>query len=39
MDIEKLNPIKFVEKCFMPALFIVAKGDDFVKPHHGELMF
>lgn len=23
----------------MPSLFIVAKGDDFVGPHHGEKMF
>lgn len=35
-DIEKLNPIEYVGKCHMPALFIVAKGDDFVRPHHGE---
>ena len=36
MDISKLNPIDFVSKCFIPALFVVAKGDDFVRPHHGE---
>ena len=39
MDIEKLNPIKFIPSCFIPALFIVAKGDDFVRPHHGEKMY
>lgn len=38
-DIDKLNPIEFVPKCFVPALFVVAKGDDFVRPHHGEKMF
>lgn len=36
MDISKLNPIDYVDKCFIPALFVVAKGDDFVRPHHGE---
>lgn len=36
LDIEKHNPIDYVDKCFIPALFIVAKGDDFVRPHHGE---
>jgi acetyl esterase/lipase len=35
-DMDKLNPIEYVDKCFSPALFIVAKGDDFVRPHHGE---
>lgn len=39
MDIEKLNPLDFVETCFIPALFIVAKGDDFVRPHHGEALY
>lgn len=38
MDISKLNPIDFVDKCFIPVLFVVAKGDDFVRPHHGEQM-
>ena len=38
MDIEKLNPIDYVDKCYIPALFVIAKGDDFVRPHHGELM-
>lgn len=36
LDIGKLNPIEYVSKCFIPALFVVAKGDDFVRPHHGE---
>jgi hypothetical protein len=39
MDIEKLNPIEHVSSCFIPAVFIVANGDDFVRPHHGEVLF
>lgn len=39
MDIDKLNPIDHVESCFIPAVFITAKGDDFVRPHHGEALF
>lgn len=35
-DMNKLNPIDYVSKCFIPSLFVVAKGDDFVRPHHGE---
>lgn len=39
MDIEKLNPIQYIPQCFIPCLFIVAKGDDFVRPRHGEEMY
>ncbi len=39
MDIEKLNPIDHVQTCFIPSLFVVANGDDFVKPQHGEDMY
>ncbi|CDW85425.1 UNKNOWN [Stylonychia lemnae] len=39
LDIEKLNPIEYVDKCFIPSLFVTAKGDDFVRPHHGEQLF
>ena len=39
MDIEKLNPIDHVSSCFIPSLFVTAKGDDFVKPKHGEDMY
>lgn len=34
-----MNPINYVDKCFIPALFVVAKGDDFVRPYHGESMY
>jgi hypothetical protein len=36
---DKMKPIDYVDKCFVPALFIVAKGDDFVRPHHGEELY
>lgn len=39
MDIDKLNPIDHVGSCFIPAMFVVARGDDFVMPHHGELLY
>lgn len=39
MDIDKLNPIDHVSSCFIPSLFIVANGDDFVRPHHGKKLF
>jgi len=39
MDIEKLNPIDHVAQCFIPSVFIMARGDDFVNPHHGEDMY
>ena len=39
MDLEKLNPIDHVSSCFIPSLFVVATGDDFVKPKHGEDMY
>ena len=38
-DMDKLNPIDYVNKCFVPSLFVVAKGDDFVRPHHGEKLY
>jgi len=37
-DINHINPIDFVKKCNMPSLFVIAKGDDFVRPHHSELL-
>jgi hypothetical protein len=39
LDTEKHNPVEYVGKCFTPALFVVAKNDEFVRPHHGETMF
>ena len=39
MDIDKLNPIDHIPRCFIPSVFIVAKGDTFVQPHHGENLY
>jgi pimeloyl-ACP methyl ester carboxylesterase len=36
MDICKLKPVDAVETCFIPALFVVANDDEFVRPHHAE---
>jgi acetyl esterase/lipase len=33
-DIRELSPIEKADKCFIPALFVAAEGDDFVPPHH-----
>jgi len=38
-NLDDLAPIKHVNKSFIPALFIVAKGDDFIDPHHGKELF
>jgi len=39
MDICKLKPIEQVDTCFIPALFVVATDDDFVRPHHAEAIY
>lgn len=33
-DIRTLAPIEHADKCFIPALFVAAEGDEFVPPHH-----
>eukprot|EP00008_Paramoeba_atlantica_P013909 CAMPEP_0201475458 /NCGR_PEP_ID=MMETSP0151_2-20130828/886_1 /ASSEMBLY_ACC=CAM_ASM_000257 /TAXON_ID=200890 /ORGANISM="Paramoeba atlantica, Strain 621/1 / CCAP 1560/9" /LENGTH=366 /DNA_ID=CAMNT_0047855559 /DNA_START=192 /DNA_END=1292 /DNA_ORIENTATION=- len=33
-DIEKLNPIDSADSCFIPALFVHGKDDNFILPHH-----
>jgi len=38
-DMLDLSPIDHVSNCFIPALFAVAKGDDFIKPHHAQQLF
>ena len=36
-SLSSLDPLgKHVDKAFIPAFFIAAKGDDFIKPHHTE---
>jgi len=36
MDILRLKPIENVDSCFIPALFVAANGDEFVRPHHAQ---
>jgi hypothetical protein len=31
--------LKSVTKAFIPALFIAAKNDDFIEPHHTDLLY
>jgi cephalosporin-C deacetylase-like acetyl esterase len=38
-DIEDLNPLGHVDQAFIPALFIVAKGDNFIAPSHGIALY
>ena len=33
-NLDEIEPIKYAEKCFIPALFCHANGDNFVKVHH-----
>lgn len=38
-DIKALSPIKHVDKCFIPALFVAGKRDEFVPPHHSQQLY
>jgi hypothetical protein len=38
-DLEEIAPIDIVESVFNPALFIIAKQDSYVAPHHGQELF
>ena len=35
-NIKDISPIKNVDKCFIPALFVAGESDDFILPHHSE---
>jgi len=37
--LENIEPLKFAERCFIPALFVAAKNDVFVRPHHSKLLY
>lgn len=37
-DLNILEPIHNVDKCFVPALFAAAENDNFIKPRHAELI-
>ena len=34
--VSQLKPIEHVDRCFIPAVFIHGRADDFIKPHHSE---
>ena len=38
-ELDDIEPIKYAESCFIPCLFVHAKGDDFVKPHHSKKLY
>ena len=38
-DIKTLCPIEHADKCFIPALFVAAEGDEFVPPHHSQKIY
>ena len=38
-NIDHLKPIDHVNKSFIPALFIHAKDDKFILPHHSKKLF
>ncbi|MCQ2820946.1 MAG: alpha/beta fold hydrolase [archaeon] len=38
-NLDDIEPIKYAETCFIPALFCHANGDSFVKKHHCEELY
>ncbi len=36
--LDEIEPINYAERCFIPALFVAAKDDNFVKPHHAKML-
>lgn len=38
-DIKALCPIEHADRCYIPALFVAAEGDEFVPPHHSQLIY
>lgn len=38
-SLDEIEPINYAKRCFIPALFVSAQGDNFVKPHHSKLLY
>ena len=38
-DINELSPISHVDKAFIPALFVAAEGDSFIRPDHAKKLY
>jgi len=36
--LDDIEPIKFAKRCFIPAVFVSANEDNFVKPHHSKIL-
>lgn len=36
--LDDIEPIQFAERCYIPALFVAANNDNFVKPHHAKIL-
>mmetsp|Transcript_27910 Transcript_27910/g.56238 ORF Transcript_27910/g.56238 Transcript_27910/m.56238 type:complete len:459 (+) Transcript_27910:67-1443(+) len=37
-NIKDISPIKRVDQCFIPALFVAGEGDDFIHPRHSQMI-
>ncbi|CAM9743204.1 unnamed protein product [Chrysoparadoxa australica] len=37
-NIKDLSPISHADRTFIPAMFVAGKGDDFIGPHHSEMI-
>lgn len=38
-SLDEIEPLEYAKKCFIPCMFLAAKNDDFVKPHHTQLLY
>ncbi|CAG9326741.1 unnamed protein product [Blepharisma stoltei] len=38
-DSNELDPLKHVDKCFIPALFVAGEDDTFVNPKHSQILY
>jgi len=36
--LDDIEPIPYAKRCFIPSLFVAAKDDNFVKPHHSKIL-
>lgn len=36
--LEDIEPIEYAKRCFIPALFVAANNDNFVRPHHAKIL-
>ena len=38
-SLDEIEPLEYAKKCFIPCMFLAAKNDEFVKPHHTQLLY